>query len=201
VLPLLIRLPAFELVDAFLPVEEAFGARGKRLLEQLSDPALRAQVPHRMAAFLEREFAARDFFSQLPGRRVRSVRELANITGWSARTLQYRATKQIGLAPKLWLRIERLHRAIAFSMKQIGPWRDIALQCGFADQAHMIREFVNLLGESPTAWCQRGPFLPPNDRLEELDAGQNTALRLESRDHQIVNPSRKAPSRQETCAK
>jgi len=163
VLPLLIRLPAIELTGGAVPVEEVFGARGKRLLERLSEPTSWELAPRLMAEFLMRELAGREAFEPLPTHRVGSVRELAGVVGLSTRTLHHRITQQIGVSPKLWLRIERLHRAIALSMNRIDSWSNIATHCGFADQAHLVREFADLLGESPTAWRRRSPFLPSAD--------------------------------------
>ena len=163
VLPLLTRLPAFELTGRALSVADIFGDRGRQLLEQLGDPAAWNGAPQRMAAFLAREFARHQRFQPLPARSAGSVRELAEITGLATRTLHHRVTQDIGLSPKLWLRIERLHRAIASSTNRIVPWSDIAAHCGYADQAHLVREFSELLGESPTIWSRRNPFLPTAD--------------------------------------
>ena len=160
VLPLLTGLPAFELTGRALSVADIFGARGRQLLEQLGEPGAWSEAPRRMAAFLAREFARHPRFQLLPARSVGSVHELAEITGLASRTLHHRVTQDIGLAPKLWLRIERLHRAIASSANRIVPWSDVAAHCGYADQAHLVREFSELLGESPTVWSRRNPFLP-----------------------------------------
>lgn len=163
VLPLLVRLPASEIANGSLRVEEVFGARGRRLLEQHEEPAAWDRAPQRMAEFLRRELADHESFQALPARRVSSVRELAEAAGWSARRLQYRVTEQIGVSPKRWLRIERLHRAIAASLTGGRSWSEIAAHCGFADQPHMVREFVDLLGECPTTWRKRGPFVPSEE--------------------------------------
>lgn len=165
VLPLLTGVPAFELTGRALPVADIFGARGRQLLEQLSEPAAWGEAPRRMAAFLVREFARRPRFQLLPARSVGSVHELAEVTGLASRTLHHRVTQDIGLAPKLWLRIERLHRAIASSTNRIVPWSDVAAHCGYADQAHLVREFSELLGESPTIWSRRNPFLPTTESI------------------------------------
>jgi AraC-like DNA-binding protein len=50
----------------------------------------------------------------------------------------------------------RFHRAcgLARTGKSSG-WADIAADSGFADQAHLVREFAALAGEPPTAWARR----------------------------------------------
>ena len=35
-------------------------------------------------------------------------------------------------------------------------WADIAAACGFADQSHLVREFVALAGGTPGAWRPGG---------------------------------------------
>jgi AraC-like DNA-binding protein len=160
VLRLLVRLPASELTNEALPIEEVFAARGLQLLDQLGEPTSWDQAPVRMAEFLRRELTRHDSFRPLPIHRVGSVDELAGNVGCATRTLHHRVTQDIGFSPKLWLRIERLHRAIASSIARIKPWAEIATSCGFADQAHMVREFKALLGESPTIWSKRSPFVP-----------------------------------------
>ena len=163
VLPLLTRLPAFELTNGAMTAEEAFGARGRRLLQQLGELTAWDQAPRRMARFLRDELREYGSFQPLPIHRAGSVCDLAEVVGCSTRTLRHRVAQQIGFAPKLWLRIERLHRVLMLSMSRQRPWSDIATHCGFADQAHMVREFTDLLGESPTAWSGRSPFLPANE--------------------------------------
>lgn len=156
VLPLLTRSAATALTDRALAVDDAFGARGKRLMDMLGASASLRVACRRVAEFLERELAGRSF-QPLPVRGVASVHELVDATGWSARTLRQRVTRQIGLSPKRCLRIERIHRAMACCNRHDLAWSDIATHCGFADQAHMVREFVDLLGDTPTAWIRRAP--------------------------------------------
>ena len=61
----------------------------------------------------------------------------------------------IGLGPKSVSRIVRLNRAIAAAKAGDG-WAGIAADCGYADQAHMVREFRELAGNSPVAWASAG---------------------------------------------
>jgi AraC-like DNA-binding protein len=83
------------------------------------------------------------------------VQEMAAQAGMPIRTLHSRIMQQVGLSPKRLLRIQRLHRVLANAQVRSVPWAQLAVTSGFADQAHMIREFHELLGESPTAWRSR----------------------------------------------
>jgi AraC-like DNA-binding protein len=50
----------------------------------------------------------------------------------------------------------RFHQAcrLARSGTETG-WAGIAAESGYADQAHLVREFSALAGETPTAWARR----------------------------------------------
>jgi AraC-like DNA-binding protein len=49
----------------------------------------------------------------------------------------------------------RLHRALHHATLPRMKWSETAYLAGFADQAHMVREFRALLGDSPNAWRAR----------------------------------------------
>jgi AraC-like DNA-binding protein len=159
VLPALTRFPASDFTDRGIPVEEVFSSRGKALHERLNATHSAAQAIAVMSDFLHRELAGRDDVPRFPLAHCDRVDDMARATGWPIRTLHFRAVEQIGLSPKRALRIERLHRALAsFSTRSDGS-AEIAVSAGFTDQAHMIREFQSLLGETPTAWTRRAAAL------------------------------------------
>ena len=67
-----------------------------------------------------------------------------------------RFDREFGLSPKLLARIMRFDRAIRIVRDgELTSWSDLAAQCGFADQAHMAREFVAFAGDPPTALLRR----------------------------------------------
>jgi AraC-like DNA-binding protein len=79
------------------------------------------------------------------------IRRIADETGWSHRHLVTRFKQQVGLTPKAAARITRLDRA----RRRISPdpafrWDRVAAETGFADQAHLVREFRRLTGATPT---------------------------------------------------
>ena len=82
------------------------------------------------------------------------VRDLADAVGLSPRQFERRFQQQVGLAPKLFLRILRFQEvlgAVRYGI-DVRSWADVAAMHGFYDQAHFIRDFKGFVGESPTAW-------------------------------------------------
>jgi AraC-like DNA-binding protein len=89
-----------------------------------------------------------------------AVQRLADEVGWSRRHLLTRFRNQIGLAPKPAARVVRFARATRLLVPPSptgGPGHpsprslaDVAARCGYADQAHLAREFRDLAGCTAT---------------------------------------------------
>jgi AraC-like DNA-binding protein len=85
------------------------------------------------------------------------VSALAAETGWSSRHLTSRFRAEIGLTPKAAARVIRFTRARQLLARQVaaGAQRrlaDLAVTCGYFDQAHLAREFRALAGIPPSQW-------------------------------------------------
>ncbi len=81
------------------------------------------------------------------------VSHIAEAIGISERTLLRGVTKAVGLSPKVLARILRFQNTM-LHLRALET-RDlcrIAFDCGYADQAHMGREFQQLSGLTPTAF-------------------------------------------------
>lgn len=81
------------------------------------------------------------------------ISQLASEVGWSRRQLARRFGGELGLAPKLAARVVRFERARR--MLQQPPRSSIArvaAVCGYFDQAHLNRDFVELAGCPPGEW-------------------------------------------------
>jgi AraC-like DNA-binding protein len=89
------------------------------------------------------------------------VAELARRTGWSRRHLAERFRDVLGLAPKQAARVLRFEAACeALARSPRRRLADLALACGYHDQAHLTREFRALAGASPAEWIRRElPFV------------------------------------------
>lgn len=153
-LPAVIRDDAWVLTDRSVNIEDVFGAAGRRLMDELSGLS-----PVSVAARLMDATDARvrgriaSGFARVLWRAVR-VSAMEHQLHLSARALHTRAVRDLGLAPKRALRIERLHaalRAAASGDRLVSA----ALKAGYSDQAHLTREIGSLLGEPPTAWRRR----------------------------------------------
>ncbi|MBO0820376.1 MAG: AraC family transcriptional regulator [Nocardiopsaceae bacterium] len=85
------------------------------------------------------------------------VAALAEETGWSARYLGARFRAETGLSPKEAARVFRFDRARRLLVRGHAAGRrdflaDLAVECGYYDQAHLAREFRDLAGCPPSVW-------------------------------------------------
>ena len=82
-----------------------------------------------------------------------SVEALATHMGRSRRSAELAFQKEVGTSPKMYCRIARFRHAYD-AMLENGlavNWLRIALDSGFFDQSHLIRDFRRFTNESPTS--------------------------------------------------
>lgn len=94
-------------------------------------------------------------------RHTASVEQLAGLTRFSARQLQRICAKETGMAPRSYLRLLRFRAAVSGIQSPEAALADTAAASGYADQAHMTREFRSLGGLPPgqARARARGPFV------------------------------------------
>jgi AraC-like DNA-binding protein len=79
------------------------------------------------------------------------VADLVEESGWSRRHLAARFREEVGLAPKPFARVLRFRHAASELVRPDGrSLAEIALDCGYYDQAHLNRDFREFSGRSPT---------------------------------------------------
>lgn len=152
-----------ELAGRMVDVVDALGADAARLRDLLAE----TRCWQRRFDLME-EFVASRTLGDLTAEVAHAYRRLASAggdvridalareIGWSRKHLADRFRAQIGLGPKSVARVMRFRRACRLARTgEAGGWAGIAAECGFADQAHLVREFAVLAGEAPTAWAQR----------------------------------------------
>jgi len=85
-----------------------------------------------------------------------SVAAIAAETGWSRRHLSDRFGAEVGLPPKTVARILRFERVTdALRVQRGAALAEIAYACGYADQAHLNRDFRAFAGTTPTDFVAR----------------------------------------------
>lgn len=84
------------------------------------------------------------------------IRDVARDIGWSERHLHTLFTRELGLSPKPAARIirfdrarRRLERGVVAGRPEIAG---VAADCGYFDQAHLIRDWKQFTGLTPTDW-------------------------------------------------
>lgn len=83
------------------------------------------------------------------------IEAIASQLGWSRKHLAARFRDEIGLSPKTVAQMMRFNHALAHARRQTCGWAELAGLCGYADQAHLVRDFNRFSGGSPTAWGNR----------------------------------------------
>jgi len=84
------------------------------------------------------------------------VAELSSRLGFSARQLLRRFRAATGLTPKRFARIGRLQRVVCeVAANGSVEWAQVAAEHGYYDQSHLVHDFGELAGITPTAYRQR----------------------------------------------
>jgi AraC-like DNA-binding protein len=149
-------LPATELCDEAPDAHEVLGRdAAEALLAELhagGDPhaILRRAVEVRAERSPDRLVRAAITALDRPDARVA---EVADDLGLSARQLQRRVADAVGYGPKTLARVLRFRRLQALAASQ-PALVDLALDAGYADQAHMTAEVTRLAGLSPVRFLK-----------------------------------------------
>lgn len=157
--PTLFGVPAQALTDQLVTLDELWGDDEitSDLVAARSVPAILARLSRAVAARATVESAsarlarraARMF--EVAETRVEAVAEQLGVT---ARHLRRAFAVSVGIGPKEFARGVRLQRAIRGSTRS-QDWGAIARDAGYYDQAHLIGDFRDLLGLTPSAYVAR----------------------------------------------
>ncbi|MFE6888606.1 DUF6597 domain-containing transcriptional factor [Streptomyces sp. NPDC057694] len=86
-------------------------------------------------------------------RGVRRVAGLAADGGMSVRSLQRLFAAYVGVSPKWCVLRYRIHEAVeAAAHRDAVDWAALAADLGYADQAHLVRDFTSTVGMPPTSY-------------------------------------------------
>lgn len=86
-----------------------------------------------------------------------SIQGVARRVGLSQRRFIQVFTAHVGLTPKLFCRVLRFQHVRDVLVRATTPnWAKLALDCGYYDQSHLIHDFQEFSGLSPTHYLSRG---------------------------------------------
>ena len=157
----LLGRPAGEIAGQAVHLDELWQGGAAELIERMAeapDDAMRATL---LQAALERRLrdgggavhaaamhAAR-LIAESGGRQP--LRDVAAAVGVGERRLQQLFHAHVGLSPRAWARLARLHDCLrALRLQPVPAWADVAVESGFYDQSHLVNEFRALCGVTPT---------------------------------------------------
>jgi len=92
----------------------------------------------------------------LSGPAAPSIASLARTIGWTRQHLGRSFRHHVGVGPKQFARVARLQRAvIQLQRAEHRSLADAAIAFGYFDQAHLIHDFREFTGQTPTVWRQQ----------------------------------------------
>ena len=165
------RMPMSELEDASFDMGDLWGVEAEWVRERV----LSAQTPRPMleelAACLEERLrvsgsrhkgsisenlhpavvymAGELDICDAPGR----VHRVTERIGLSQRRVVQLFHEQVGVSPKTFHRVRRFQHTLArLRGVQRADWADLAVACGYYDQAHLSRDFRQIAGMTPSAY-------------------------------------------------
>jgi AraC-like DNA-binding protein len=178
---LLTGIPQHELIDTFIDAESIWGRPVRELNEQLAETNNYGQMIRSIEQFLMYLFnrtqqsihAVDRLHSKLMSFPTQfHLDQLADQACLSNRQLQRLFLERVGVSPKLVSRMARFEMALKMrDIRADWDWLSIALQCGYYDYNHMVRDFREFAGISPPAYWQQEVKAP-----ERLVLGLNRTM-------------------------
>jgi AraC-like DNA-binding protein len=161
----LLAVPMSEVANRVVDLDDLLGRDGQELVERLAgsrgwearfallDDVLGARLAE--TATPPPEVAGA--WARLTGAHGRvPVADLAQDAGWSRRHLVTRFREHVGISPKVLARVLRFERVVELLQRDDGTrFAEIAYSCGYADQAHLNRDFRAFAGDTPSGYMAR----------------------------------------------
>lgn len=152
------RLPIGEMHNAFLDIysiqDREFGQLARDVVSMSFSEAAQRFDWFLSARLYDADNAdlGRLLFAELERKRRQPLSRLVEASGYSERHLRRLFRNVIGASPKTVSRISRLRRAVAGLSCEEMPLSQIAGNAGYCDQAHLNRDFREMIGCRPSAY-------------------------------------------------
>lgn len=155
--------PVAELTDQVRPLSALWGADAAAMAAELGAATDLDALVAVAERYLRAHWPGPDPETARVGRIVRALlhdREITRVAdvcerfGITPRSLQRLFHRHVGVSPKWVLRRYRLHEAAArLAEGTSGTWTEVAVELGYFDQSHFIRDFTQAIGLTPVAYA------------------------------------------------
>jgi AraC-like DNA-binding protein len=164
-----LKFPSDELHNQHVGLDDLWGRLAGELRERvLAAPTSAEKLRVVEVALLERaagmlhgqpvvEYAVGKFLARPATARIA---EVVDKTGFSSRRFIELFKEHVGMTPKVFCRVRRFQAVLEkISGGRSINWSDVALDCGYFDQAHFIHDFRAFSGINPTKYiCDHSGF-------------------------------------------
>ncbi|HEY1469364.1 MAG TPA: helix-turn-helix domain-containing protein [Candidatus Acidoferrum sp.] len=157
-----LKLPSTELCDQHLELGDLWGSFARHLRDRVLEAptplgklrALELALLQRAAGMFDDhptvEYAVKTF---LHAPQTANITKVVSETGFSSRRFIELFKYHVGLTPKLFCRVRRFQSVLRrITSGRPVRWTDVALDCGYFDQAHFIHDFRAFSGINPSKY-------------------------------------------------
>jgi AraC-like DNA-binding protein len=157
-----LNMPMSEACNQVVSLEDLWRSSGatvrERLIEAPAPQARFAVLEQLLLEHIQRNFDPAIECAVVALERGMPVSLLAQRLGLLPKTFVRRFTSKVGITPKRFARVRRLQRVMR-SIRASAPvdWSELAARYGYADQSHLVHEFRELAGITPSAYKPHSP--------------------------------------------
>jgi AraC-like DNA-binding protein len=152
-----VRMPLHEVTDQVVDLGGISSTLERDLLRVTSRSSVLSEKIRAIEEFLTTDLTNSKHDSSsmsiaariIESRGLVAVEELAMDAGISSRQMERRFLSDIGVGPKLLGRIIRFQQVFRAVEQSNNAWAEIAIACGYYDQAHLIRDFNQFAQQTP----------------------------------------------------
>jgi AraC-like DNA-binding protein len=155
----LFSIPMHELTDCDYEAHSVLGTVVSSIEQRLSDCQMfedRVRIADAFLLHRSLDVSGCDRFSATANQMLLrdgdvQIAGLARNAGLSVRQFERRFLQEVGVRPKLYARIARFEAALdSKARSSTKSWTDVAHEFGYYDQMHMVHDFADFTGETPT---------------------------------------------------
>ena len=138
--------------------ERILGAGDEKAMAEHAECMLLTRLP---AQDEQATLAGRIVLEAMNDRSLTSVEQMSDRHALSVRQLQRLFRKYVGVSPKWVIKRFRLQEAAErLEQNPSVSWAELAVTLGYSDQAHFIKDFKSVVGQSPAAYSMAAKSRP-----------------------------------------